>query len=138
MIALGPIIAELKAAGYGQVEGLFEFAQLKSPPRNLPALYVIPNRTDAQGAPRLGAYDQKLTFGFSVVIVMALPARSTAGVSEQLRDELRRVNDALFGWQHPEAASGCYLAAGLLLDLDAATLSWRQDFTTTYRERKVA
>lgn len=138
MIALAPIVAQLKAAGYGHVEGLFEFAQLKSPPRSLPALFVIPNRTEARGEPRIGAYDQKLSFGFSVVIVMAVQARDPGRASEQLKDEVRRVNHALFGWQHPEAASGCFIGGGILLDLDAGALSWRQDFNTTYRERKIA
>lgn len=137
MIALAPIIGRLKEAGYGHVEGLFEFAQLKAPPRNLPAVFVIPNRTDPQGSPRVGAYDQKIVFGFAAVIVMAMPARDPSGASEQLGREIRRVIGALFGWKHPEAASGCYLAGGRLLDLDAATISWAQDFTTSYRERKV-
>lgn len=137
MIALAPIIEQLKAAGYGHVEGLFELAQLKSPPRNLPALFVMPNRTAAQAVPRVGAYDQKVEFGFSVVIVMGLPARDPSRASELLKVEVRRVTDALFGWHHPEAASGCFLAGGRLLDFDAAAVSWAQDFTTTYRERKV-
>ncbi len=136
MIALAPIIERVKAAGYGHVEGLFEFAQLKSAPRNLPAVFVIPNRTDPQGSPRIGAYDQKVTFGFSVVIVMAMPGRDPSAASERLRHELRRIVDALFGWKHPEATSGCFLAGGRLLDLDAATVSWAQDFTTHTRERK--
>ncbi len=136
MIAIQPFVDRLKDAGYGHVEGLFEFAQLKSPPRNLPAAFVVPERIAPEGAPRVGAYDQKITLLFSVVIVMKIPARNQAKASEQLQAEVRRVTDCLFGWKHPEASSGCMIAGGRLLDLDAATLSWAADFTTTYRERK--
>lgn len=138
MISTAPIVAKLKEAGYAHVEGLFEFAQLTSPPRNLPAAFVIPERTSGEGAARVGAYDQKITVGFSVVIVMKAAVRSRDGASEQLRDELRRVTDAIFGWKHPEAASGCMIAGGRLLDADASTISWAAEFLTTYRERKVS
>ena len=136
MIALEPFIARLKAAGFGHVEGLFEFAQLTAPPRNLPAAFVVPQTTSAAGAARVGAYDQRIELRFSVVIVMAAPGRNPELASERLRNEIRRVNDCLFGWKHPEAASGCMIAGGRLLDLDAATLSWAADFTCHYRERK--
>ncbi len=138
MIAIQPFVDQLKAAGYGRVEGLFEFAQLKAAPRNLPAVFVVPERIAASGAPRVGAYDQKITLLFSVVIVMGAPGRDQAGASEQLAIEVRRVTDCLFGWRHPQSDSGCMIAGGRLLDLDAATISWALDFTTTYRERKVA
>ena len=136
MISLGPIVERLKGAGFGHVEGLFEFAQLTSPPRNLPAAFVIPERTSAEGAARIGAYDQKITIGFSVVIVMKAPGRDPTRASEQLAVELRRVTDCLFGWKHPESASGCMIAGGRLLDVDASTVSWAAEFLTTYRERK--
>lgn len=138
MIATQPFIDRLGTAGYAHVEGLFEFAQLTAAPRNLPALFVIPERERAAGEPRIGAYDQKLTLGFSIAIVMAAPGRSSAGASEQLRTEIRRVKDALFGWTHPEAASACMIAGGRLLDLDAQTLTWAIEFTCTYRERKTS
>ncbi|WJY18677.1 hypothetical protein QQS45_00030 [Alteriqipengyuania flavescens] len=138
MIASQPIADRLREAGCEHVSGLFEFAQLKSPPRALPAHFVIPENERAQGSQRVGAYDQKLTFAFSVVIVMKPAGRAGhAAVDEQLHDEIARVKDALFGWQHPEAASGCFLAGGRLLDIDASALSWAVEFTTHYRERKV-
>ena len=68
---------------------------------------------------------------------MKAPARRSDEASEQLRIEVRRVKDALFGWTHPEAASGCMLAGGRLIDLDAQTLTWAIEFTCTYRERKI-
>ena len=135
MIAIQPFVDRLKdEAGYGHAEGLFEFAQLKAAPRNLPAAFVVPERIAAAGQPRVGAYDQKITLLFSVVIVMGMP-RIQAQASEQLKSEVRRVTDCLFGWHHPEAASGCMIAGGRLLDLDASTVSWSAYFTTTYRER---
>lgn len=138
MISTQPFVDRLKMAGYGHVEGLFEFAQLKAAPRNLPAAFVVPERIASTGAPRVGAYDQKITLLFSVVIVMTAPGRDQARASETLSTELRRVTDALFGWKHPEADSGCMIAGGRLLDLDATTIAWSADFTTTYRERKIA
>lgn len=137
MIATQPICDQLKAAGYAIAEGLFEFAQLTAPPRNRPACFVIMERERAEGQPRVGAYDQKLTLTFSVVIVMDAPGRQFGGVSEELKAEISRVKTALFGWKHPEAASGCMLSGGRLLDLDAQTLSWAVEFTCTYRERKI-
>ncbi|MCP9222741.1 hypothetical protein MKP08_08285 [Erythrobacter sp. LQ02-29] len=136
MIALAPFVERLKEAGYGHVKGLFEFAQLTAPPRNLPAAFVIPESEGAAGQPKVGAYDQLITLRLSVVIVMEAPGRNAAQASETLTTELRRVKDSLFGWKHPEAASACMIAGGRLLDLDASTLSWAAQFTCTYRERK--
>ena len=137
MIALAPFIDRLKEAGYGHVEGLFEFAQLTSVPRNLPACFVIPNIESASGAQRVGAIDQKIVFAFGVVIVMAIPSRNPDAASEQLSAEIKRIKNALFGFRHPEAASGCMLAGGRLLDTDASNVTWMVDFTCHYRERKV-
>ena len=137
MIALAPIIDQVKGVtGYRTVEGLFEFAALKAPPRALPAAYIVPQRESAAPLPRVGAHDQKITFGFSVILILDPPGRSTGQAAETLRIELRKVKDALFGWKHPEAADGCALAGGQLLELDASSLVWKHDFPCHYRERK--
>lgn len=138
MIAFRPIIDLLKDAGFAHVEGLLEFAALTTPPRLSPALFLVPERETAQPN-RLGAggHDQRITEGFSVILVVN-SARKTGAVSEDLQEHSARVEQALIGWMHPEATTPCEYAGARLMSAEAHHAVWSMSFTVSRHFRKVS
>lgn len=139
-LALTPIVEQLRAAGLRNVDGLLEFSAQVEAPRALPAYFVVPTAETARGDAndRVGALDQKVTAGFSVMTVLEAARRHKDGVHEDLKIETGKVVDALLGWTHPEASGRCSFAGGRLASADGRTVVWETRFTSPYHLRKAS
>lgn len=138
-LGLTPIVERLREGGVGNAEGLLEFSAQTDVPRNLPAFFVVPLREDAAGDAngRTGVIDQKVTVGFSVMVVLGA-RRSRQQVAEDLKIETGKVVDALLGWKHPEASGLCSYAGGRLVSADGQSVVWEVRFTSSHHLRKAS
>lgn len=138
MIAFGPIITLLKAAGFAHAEGALEFIGLEQAPRISPALFILPEREAAQPN-RLGAggHDQKITEAFSIVLIVKAERR-TGEPSELLQEHVSRIEQAIIGWKHPEASSPCEYSGARVLSVEAHHVAWAMSFTCSRHFRKVS
>lgn len=138
MIALTPIVERLRAAGCRHAEGVLEMAALDASPRQLPFHHVVPTGEGARPNANAGARDQAVDAGFSVMVTVDGQRRHRDGVSEELRDAINRVVDAITGWTHPEASRACDFAGGRLASASGSTVTWEVRFTTRYHLRKAS
>lgn len=135
-LALTPIIEQLRGAGCAQVEGVLELSGQETEPRRLPAYFVVPTDESAQPNANSGTRDQAVDVGFQIFIVVDGARRNKAGISEELREQTRRVKDALVGWTHPQASRPCDYAGGRLVSASGSTVVWAVRLRTRYHERK--
>ena len=135
-LALAPIVAQLRRAGFKQVDGVLEFSSQSSTPRALPALFVLPTAETARASVNVGGRDQAIDTAFSVILVLDGSRRDQSGVSEELFDQAGRVIDALTGWTHPAASRACDYSAGRILSASGSTVEWAISFTTRQHLRK--
>ena len=137
MLALTPIVEQLRGAGYRNVAGLLEFAGQKDAPRNLPALFVVPLSDSARpNALATGGHDQKLSAGFAVMMVLDAARRNRDEIAEDLQRECTTIVTALAGWVHPGGSGPIDYDGGRLASADAGTIVWQLRFTSPYRFRK--
>lgn len=123
------------------IDGAAEFAALKSAPRALPALYLLPlverpseNRIAAGASVR-----QRVSAELGVLIVagsVADPrgeaaATSLAGLRQAVRD------DALLGWMAEGADAGFELGVGELVDVIHGCVWWQDRYRYPYYARKL-
>ncbi|WP_336958749.1 phage tail terminator protein [Sphingobium aquiterrae] len=135
MIAIGPIVERLQAAGCKSVEGVVEFADRTIEPRALPAHFVVPTNESAAPNRMTGVVDQKITVGFTIMLAIAA-GRSTGAISEALKTEGDRIKAAIVGWKHPGATGPTEYAGGQLVSTDARVIAWAFRFTCSYHLRK--
>ena len=138
MIAFAPTIAQLKAAGFAHVEGALEFVGLEQAPRISPALFILPERENAQPN-KLGAggHDQKITEAFSIVLIVNA-VRKTGDASELLQEHIGKIEQAIIGWKHPDAAAPCEYAGARLMSAEGHRIAWAISFTVSRHFRKVS
>lgn len=134
-LAVTPIVDRLKASGLAPVEGLLELKAMTAPPARLPAYFVVPATETAAPNQLIGARDQKVTGGFSVIVVLA-GARRKETVNEELKEATGAVIDALAGWQHPDASAPTDYAGGRLMSGAGTTVEWEVRFSARYHLRR--
>ena len=134
-----PIIDELRALGFRQTGGVLEYAALQGVPGALPAAYVVPQGETA-GPNRLGAgaTDQRVEWGFAVVVILEANARRPEAVNEQLEERTDAVKRRLTGWQHPDASGPTTFTDGQLVGAGANAVSWAVRFRCPYHLRKTS
>jgi hypothetical protein len=137
MISFAPIVARLKAAGFSFVDGVLEFAAMTDAPRQTPALFIVPQSdTASPNTLGVGAVDQRVSDVFSVVLVEEAK-RIVGAASEALVLNSRRIENALVGWQHPDASSPCQFVAARLLSTQGQRVAWSMSFSLPRHIRKV-
>jgi hypothetical protein len=137
MISFAPIVAQLKAAGFNYVEGVIEFAAMTDVPRQTPALFIVPQAdTASPNTLSAGAVDQRVSDVFSIVLVEEAK-RVIGAASEALVEGSHKVEQALTGWQHPDASSPCQFVGGRLLSTQGHRIAWSMSFSLPRRIRKV-
>lgn len=136
MLALTPIVEQLRAGGARNVEGVTEFARRVEPPRALPAYFIVPLNEDAAPNSLSGARDQRVTVSFGVLVVVAGDGRNRAQVSDALTEACKVAKDAVVGWRHPSAAAATDYAGGSLFSTEGGVVAWMMRFSTRYHERK--
>lgn len=136
MIGLSPTVERLEQKGFSKVAGVVEWAGLKAAPAHSPALFVMPMRAAAEPNKLVGVHDQRVAETLRVVVVIKPSARVPGKPSEQLKEEVDKVIDALTGWSHPDACTPCDYAGGALLSADGWGIAWAIDFRTAWRLRK--
>ncbi len=139
MLALTPIVEQLRGAGYRNVAGLLEFAVQRETPRALPALFVVPTSDGARpNELATGGHSQKLTAGWSVFLVLDSARRDRDAIAEDLQRECTTIVTALAGWAHPGGTGPTDYDGGRLASADAGTIVWQLRFSSPYRFRKAS
>lgn len=123
---------------FALVDGVAQFAQLRTEPPVWPAAYVLPlAETAAPNAYASGAVSQEVTLSIAVVIICrAVQDPAGAAAIADLAALRRAVRDALLGWEPEGAADGFEFAGGELLRAEAGAVWWQDTFTTSYHLRK--
>ncbi len=135
-LALTPIVMQLRACGFRQVEGVLEVPREDEQPRSLPALFVIPSSETASPNATAGRRDQKVEVAFSVIVVVDGARRNRDGVSEEIKSQFDMVQDAITGWTHPEASGACDYSGSRMASAGRSTVTFELRFKTRYHLRK--
>lgn len=136
MIDADPIIARLVQAGFKRVQGVIEWAGLKSAPAHSPALFVIPDSDSAADNELVGVHDQRVAEKFRVILVLKPAVRADGKPSKELKVEVDRIRGVIAGWHHPDASKPCNYAGSKLLSADGWGVAVAVDFRTSWRFRK--
>lgn len=134
-LTLTPIVEQLRT-GFRQVEGVLEFSRQDTPPRTLPALFVVPASEAAQANKLAGARDQVVDVGFAVMLVVDGARRNAAGIAEDLSIEGEKVKALLTGWRHPQASRACDFVRASLASASGSIVVWDMRFTARYHIRQ--
>lgn len=133
-----PIVDLLKMLGFAQVGGVLEYAALQSVPGQLPAAFVVPQGESAEpNRLATGGTDQRVLWGFAVVLVLPAAARRADAISEMVEERSRAVKEAIVGWTHPDASGPCVFTDAQLAGAGSNAVSWAVRFRAPYHLRKV-
>ena len=133
-----PILERLAGLDYVTLQGAFEFAELKTIPARLPALFVVPQRASA--SPSIfasGIIDQQLSEAFAVIIVFDRGRVMPGQISEAIEARKIALLDCLATWKHPNAESYTRFTGWQLLSHDGNCFTYAFNFEITSHYRKV-
>lgn len=136
MIALAPLVARLKAAGFAQVEGELELSRADAPPASGQALFVVSEGETAEPNRTTGIIDQAITERLAVLVVTKARPRDKSGTGDAVRDAVGQVKTALVGWTHPEASRPLDYTGSQTLSVDGHLVSVAVRFTARSHERR--
>ena len=136
-----PILTQLQArlTGFKLVGSAADLDAIGNGVVPSPSCYLVPISESAEDNELVGGFEQRLTVGFSVVIVCANRRDATGAAAlaglEALRAEVRA---ALLAYA-PDPALGepCRFTAGHLLRFDDGLLWWADEFRVTTFLRSV-
>lgn len=135
---MAPVVTQLQnnTTLLKDIGGAAEFAAIENLQR-LPAAYVIPaQETASRNTLSSNAVHQRITSGFSVVIVVSNKRDAVGGAAnEDLDSIITEVRAALLGWQHADADIGTTYAGGGLLGMADGMVIWSEQFSTEYSLR---
>lgn len=136
MIDLSIIADRLRSQGLARVQGVLEYSGLISAPPQLPAHFVIPFDIAADPNRMVGVHDQFVVEEFAVITVVAATAVRLDRPSDEMREQVTAVWDALIAWKPNESLSAIALAGGQLLSAGGREAVWRSRFRTSYHLRR--
>ncbi|MFZ4537820.1 phage tail terminator protein [Propionivibrio sp.] len=129
---LAPVLARLKSqlTGFVVIGGAADLQSIDNDAPPAPSCFLVMTSEVAEDNTLLGGYEQRLTIGFSVVLVVSNVADATGSAAMGDLEALRsQVKTALIGWP-PEPAIGepVRYAAGHQLRFDDGLLWWADEF----------
>lgn len=135
MIRISAVAEHLKAAGVGRVQGVIDYAALRTAPTQLPAHYVLPDDETAQTPTTTGVIDSFVTEQFQVVTVVAAAAARQGRVSDELQDEADKVRSLLVGWTPPACVRPVVFVRGRLINAGGGVVAYARTYRSFTRER---
>ena len=129
---LTPILARLQdqLGGFKKVGSAADLDAIGQGVIPAPSCYLVPMSESAEESSLLGAYEQRLTVGFSVILVCANKRDATGEAALAHLEGLRaQIKAALLNWSpQPEIGEPVRFSAGHLLRFDDGLLWWSDDF----------
>lgn len=131
---LAAIVTQLKAGACPSLKWA-QLALKAAVPAAYPAAYVFPLSEKAGADPLSGgAVRQRVTSVFAVEMMVKNAASADAGgpAEESLETTREEVKAALVGWSPGQSFAPVEYAGGRLVDFEAGTAVWRDEFSTYY------
>lgn len=131
---LAAIVTQLKSGVCPSLKWS-ELALKAAIPAAYPAAYVFPLSEKAGADPLSGgAVRQRITSVFAIELMVKNAAAAAAGgpAEESLETTREEVKAALVGWSPGPSFAPIEYGGGALVDFEAGTAVWREEFSTYY------
>lgn len=138
---LSPVLARLKSqlTGFVLVGSAADLDAVGNGVVAAPSCFLLKLSESAEDSQLLGVVDQRLTVGFSVIVVSANLRDATGAAAVAGLEALRaQIRTALLGWvPDPAVGEPVRFSSGALLRFDDAKLWWADEFRVTTYLRSV-
>ena len=136
---LVPVLTRLQTqlTGFKQVGSAADLDAIQNSVAPTPSCYLVPMSESGEDNALIGGYEQRLTVGFSVIVVSANKRDATGAAASAALEPLRkRIKAALVNWA-PEQDIGepIRFASGSLLRFADGQLWWADEYRVTTYER---
>jgi hypothetical protein len=119
------------------VAGVYDFAELRAAPGQLPAGYVVPLEETAGPSEMFGsgAHQQTISVNFGIALVVSRPQVMGAPGRADLRELTIRLRRLFEGWTPAGATAPIEYAGGRLLSVNGGAATWLARFRSTEVDR---